>query len=272
MRISNFVLPAIAGLLLLGSAAKADTLVITYGAPGAQTADSAIMAGATVLGTETFDSQAPGTGGFTTNYGTGGAITGVYSAGADIHAPSQYGAAGGVGQYIVTFGGTPGYTIMLSASGAASPGVNYFGYWLSALDSGNELAFLEDGSVVATFTPADVIAALGPCTGTNLYCGNPNAAFLGQDAAQPYAFVNFVDTTGFFNEIAVTEDASGGYESDNHTVAYCSNVQACISGNVVGAPEPSAFVLLAAGLLGLLVVSLGVFAVQTRRHALQTAC
>ena len=51
--------------------------------------------------------------------------------------------------------------IMLSTSGAA-PGVNYFGYRLSALDTGNQLAFLKGGTVVGTFTPADLIAALGP--------------------------------------------------------------------------------------------------------------
>ena len=97
MRTLSFVFAAIAALTLLGPAATADSFVITYGAPGAQTPDSAIMAGATVLGTETFDSQTPGFGGFTANYGTAGAITGTYSSGAFISAPTEFGGAGGPG-------------------------------------------------------------------------------------------------------------------------------------------------------------------------------
>ncbi|MGC1105035.1 MAG: PEP-CTERM sorting domain-containing protein [Candidatus Acidiferrales bacterium] len=264
MRIATFAVTALAALSLLGTAARADNIVVTYGAPGVQTPDSAIMSGATVLGTETFSTQTPGYGGFTTTYGTGGAITGTYSSGAYIHEPSQYGGAGGTGQFVDAIGGTSGYTITLTTS-SGTPGVNYFGYWLSALDAGNELVFLENGTQVGTFTPADLIAALGPCTGSNPYCGNPNAAFLGQDSAQPYAFVNFVDTTGYFNEIEVFEDPDvGSYESDNHTVAYCSDPQACISGNSIpsSTPEPSSIVLLGTGLLGLLA-----FLVRRQRHA-----
>jgi hypothetical protein len=118
---------------------------------------------------------------------------------------------------------------MLSTSGAA-PGVNYFGYWLSALDTGNQLAFLKGGTVVGTFTPADLIAALGPCSASNQYCGNPNPPFLGDDSRQPYAYVNFVDTVGFFDEIDVTENpAIGNYESDNHTVALPRYVAAAVT-------------------------------------------
>ena len=267
MRTSSFVFTAIAALTLLGPPAEADSFVITYGAPGVQTPDSAIMAGANVLGTETFDSQIPGFGGFSTNYGTGGAITGTYSSGAFIRSATRFGGAGGAGQFVDAIGGTAGYTIMLSTSGAA-PGVNYFGYWLSALDTGNQLAFLKGGTVVGTFTPADLIAALGPCSASNQYCGNPNPPFLGDDSGQPYAYVNFVDTVGFFDEIDVTENpAIGNYESDNHTVAFCGDAQACISGKVVTTPEPSSIVLLGTGLLSLLALSLFAFEARSQRHA-----
>jgi hypothetical protein len=142
----------------------------------------------------------------------------------------------------------------------------------NALDMGNQLEFLKGGSVVGTFTPADLIAALGPCTASNPYCGNPNPPFQGDDPTQPYAYVNFVDTSGFFDEIEVTENpAIGNYESDNHTVAYCGDVHACISGKVVTTPEPSSIVLLGTGLLSLLALSLFAFEARSQRRALPTA-
>jgi hypothetical protein len=67
---------------------------------------------------------------------------GVYSAGADIVPANIFGGAGGTGQYVDAIRDTTGYTIKLSTSGSVS-GVNYFGYWLSALDPGNQIVFRE---------------------------------------------------------------------------------------------------------------------------------
>lgn len=49
-------------------------------------------------------------------------------------------------------------------------------------------------------------------------------------------------------------------------VAYCGDVQACISGNVLPTPEPSSIVLLGIGLLSLLA-----FSARSQRHAQPTA-
>jgi hypothetical protein len=171
-------------------------IVETYGDPGVENASSVVVTNANTLGVENFDSLPMGSSGFTTNYGTGGLITGVYSAGADIVPANIFGGAGGPGQYVDAIRDTTGYTIKLSTSGSVS-GMNYFGYWLSALDPGNQIVFKEGGTTIATLSPADVIAAIGPCAssntgpGPNGYCGNPFPGFGYNN--QQYAFVNFVD-------------------------------------------------------------------------------
>ena len=59
-------------------------------------------------------------------------------------------------------------------------------------------------------------------------------------------FINFYDTTGTFNQITFTEDpAVGGYESDNHTVGFYTEIGG------VGTPEPSTWAMLIAGFAGL---------------------
>jgi hypothetical protein len=231
--------------------AFADVIDVTYGAPGQQNASSVVVSNANVLGIETFESQPMGSGGFSTNFGTGGLITGTYAGDPVIAGANLYGSAGGVGNQIDALHGTGGYTLSLATAGI--PGVNYFGFWLSALDDGNELAFYRSGVEVGTYDPSQLIAALGSCSGSNSYCGNPNANFLGQEANQPYAFINFVDTDGLFDEIAFTEapGALGNYESDNHTVAYCSNASSCITGNSLNVPEPLTLSLFGVGLVGL---------------------
>ena len=63
--------------------------------------------------------------------------------GVQINPADVYGGAGGAGNYAVAFGNTP-YTLTLTADPIKDPqGINYFGYWLSALDAGNQVAFLQ---------------------------------------------------------------------------------------------------------------------------------
>jgi hypothetical protein len=245
----RYVVPSSLALLLASAAMPASAGIFeTYGDPGVENASSVVVANANTLGVENFDSLPLGSSGFTTNYGTGGLISGVYSAGAEIVPADIFGGAGGTGQYVDSIGGTTGYTIKLSTSGTV-PGVNYFGYWLSALDPGNEIVFKESGTTVATLSPADVLAAIGPCSSSNTGPG-PNGFGYNN---QQYAFVNFVDTTGYFNEIDVFENPDvGNYESDNHTVAYCSDPQACITGHSVPViPEPSTWAMMLLGFVGL---------------------
>ncbi len=234
---------------LTTTTALADTFVITYENPGVQTANVAALcqgAATCVVGTENFDTRtATGQSGgapFSTTYGTGGVIGGAYAGTFGIQNPDAFGPAGGVGHYITTLSDT-GYTITLTHSSAV-PGVNYFGFWLSALDAGNQLQVLRDGVVVGTYVPADLLSAV---SSNPAYFGNPNN---GQDPTQPFAFVNFFDTTGFFDQIRVFESpTTGGYESDNHTVAYRS-INTTPGNPINAVPEPESVMLIAGGLLG----------------------
>jgi PEP-CTERM motif len=227
-------------LALAASAASADTFLLTYEAPGVQNTTATFS----VSGVETFDSLPTGNDAtFTTDFGTGGAITGTYSgpSGVQINPADLYGGAGGVGKYAVAFGSDP-YSVSLSHNPTLDPqGVNYFGYWLSALDSGNVVTFYRAGAQVGELTPSEVRSALSLA-----YYGNPTENFLGQDRGEPFVFVNFYDLNGTFDQVSFTENpAVGGYESDNHTVGFFTS----ISGR--GVPEPAAWTLMLLGVGGL---------------------
>ncbi len=222
------------------SIARADIFVLNYEAPGVENTTAKFS----VEGVETFDELAVGMNpGFTTDFGTDGAITGTYSA-VQINSADPFGGAGGVGNYPVAYIGSP-YTVTLTADPAKDPqGINYFGYWLSALDPGNIVTFYNNGVQVGQLNPSEVLAQ------TNLnpaYYGNPNGSWLhGKDSGEPFVFINFYDTTGTFDQITFTEgnNYGGGYESDNHTVGYYTSMGGAV-------PEPVTWAMILMGFAGL---------------------
>ncbi len=211
-------------------------VTVTFENPGVQNSTAVFD----FMGVETFDDRSTGAGQtFGTTFG-GSAISGVYS-GVRIDAANQFGSALGVGNHAVTFAGV-GYELSLATQ--RPEGINYFGYWLSALDRGNRLDFFNGDDLLYTFTPDAVDARIGTCPDAgNAYCGNPNQAFLGKNAGESYAFINFyfedgltIDRIRFYEQPQV-----GGYESDNHTVGYFLSQ----GGN--GVPEPATWAMLIAG-------------------------
>ena len=223
----------------LAAPATAANFQITYEAAGVQNTTGTFA----TKGVETFDSLDGGDGlqaaaqTFTTNFGTGGTITGTYS-NVQVAKADQYGGAGGTGNYALTNTGT-GYTLNLSTTDAR--GINYFGFWLSALDSGNQLDFLKNGQIVFSYSNADVAAMFANMPA---YAGNPNGQYAGQNSNQAYAFLNFYDQDGTFDAIHFFEKPQvGGYESDNHTVGFFTKD----SGTVAAVPEPPTWALLLVG-------------------------
>ena len=217
--------------LCVNTVAHADAFVLNYEAPGVQNTTASFS----TVGIETFDERTNGQG-FTTDFGTGGKIEAAYSP-LNVTPANLYGGAGGVGNYAAAYGGS-GFSLKFTADPSVFPdGVNYFGYWLSALDGGNQVEFYNQGLLVGSLSPAQVLASIG---NNSAYFGNPNANFKGQNGGQAYAFINFYDTNGSFDEVRFLENpAVGGYESDNHTIGFYTAMG--------GVPEPTTWVMMIIG-------------------------
>ena len=219
------------GMLSATAPATADIFKLNYESAGVQYTTARF----TTVGVETFDTRTNG-GGFTTDFGTRGAVTATYSP-VDINNADQYGGAGGGGKYPVAFFATP-YSLHLVADPILLPhGINYFGYWLSALDGGNHVTFYKNGVQVGDLTPSAVLSRIGHVAN---YFGNPNPSFKNQDGGEPFAFINFYDTDGSFDEVRFTQTTpGGGYESDNHTVGFYTATG--------GTPEPATWAMFLTG-------------------------
>ena len=250
--------------------AFADQLAQTYLQPkveavSAAQLDPANSAVTPYFGTEIFDGRPTGaSSGFTTNFSTGGTtsanlgtnITGTFSGSFTIAPHDQYGGAGGIGNYITTSAGV-GTDLKLTHTNAL-PGINYIGLQISALDAGNTVTFYRAGVQVGQYGPANLIQQVGTCpNASNGYCGNPTN---NADNGEQFAYVNFFDLSGYFDEIKFTQTTSGGgFESDNYTVGYVDTNAVFQATNV---PEPSSTATLLAGLAALL----GFTAWQRRRR------
>ncbi|MEJ6482173.1 hypothetical protein N0Y54_12705 [Nostoc punctiforme UO1] len=204
---------------------------------------------------QTFDAQTQGYSatGFQWNEGT--TNIGSYK-NTLIMNPDQYGAAGGTGKYfdVDTNRSGNGQTVStLNLTTAQS----YFGLWWSAGDASNVLEFYSKGNLVERITTADVASYIGKLPNSGGYKGNPTSTYKGQDSNEPFAFINFYDVAGTFDQVKFTNIGGTGFESDNHTVATGYN---SITGNVVTAvPESSS-------VLGVFAIGfVGAASVMTRR-------
>jgi len=94
---------------------------------------------------------------------------------------------------------------------------SYFGLWWSAGDAANVIDFYSGaggtGTLVAEFTTTNLLKALG-----GAYKGNPTPGpFLGKDAGEPFAFINFFATpNSAWSSVVFKNSAGSGLEADNY--------------------------------------------------------
>jgi len=109
--------------------------------------------------------------------------------------------------------------------------VNYFGLWISALDTNNTIRIYSDSTRaerLIEFNVASLTDIIGSGSPSNLYYGNPNWQLIGapsQQAAnggEPYAFVNFYHTTPGAR-FSYVELSGSNFEYDNFTVGNYSS-------------------------------------------------
>ncbi|MHC5727304.1 MAG: Npun_F0296 family exosortase-dependent surface protein [Nostoc sp.] len=226
----------------------ASSFTVSIENAGVQNAQSSNLVNGHV---QTFDAQTAGsTAGFQSNDGT--TNVGSYKT-TLIQNADQYGGAGGTGKYFDVNANISGQTV--SSLNLTNP-ESYFGLWWSAGDASNVLTFLSKGVVVETITTADVVSYIGKLANKASYYGNPNST--NQNTGEPYAFINFYDVAGSFDQVQFSNIGGNGFESDNHTVATSYKT---ITGNIVitAVPESSS-------VLGVLVIGfVGASSVMTRR-------
>ena len=257
MRTKTMILlqAALAAVAMPAAAIAATPFEVRYeGAlPGQQNASTTFSA----VGIEDFDALPTGFSTFISNFGTAGLISGSYS-NVQINPADQYGGAFGGGNYAVSFS-----TYSLDITTTIPRGANFFGYWLSALDGGNEVSFYSGGRLLFVFKPSDVLAAV---SGNPAFYSNPNAPFTGQNPGEPYIFLSFYSNSRSFDRIVFNQTRGGGYESDNHTVGRFTGpgtgtLIPLLDSSFGNVPEPGTWAMLICG-FGL------VGAVARRRRAL----
>lgn len=106
---------------------------------------------------------------------------------------------------------------------------SYFGFSWNAGDAQNGITFYNGTTEVGRFATSDILTLLNKGSGTvtavdgnkyntSSYFGQPTNTNL--DSSEPFAFVNFFDVVGTFDNIVFdnSNTTGTGFESDNHTV------------------------------------------------------
>lgn len=221
----------------LASAASA-TITLNVEAAGAQET-SVALSGKQVATFSGFNGYIGGG----TNIFSGSPISGTITQGGfNTWDANVYGGADATGKYATVFYPT---TILLSSA------VTYAGLWASAIDGdfstslGNTIALYSGDTLLGSYALKPALAGA-----SSAYYGNPNAAYLGQNSWEPYAFFGVTSTVAF-DRIDIIENGGGGFELDNITIGSAIQLGHTGGGNDTAdtgaVPEPSSWAMMLVG-------------------------
>ncbi|MBV9082341.1 MAG: PEP-CTERM sorting domain-containing protein [Acidobacteriaceae bacterium] len=218
------------------------TTTVEYGTPG--------QLSSTVQGPDSFSFNSLPVGVNTTVVWQGvGTFNGLTVMNSD-----QWGGANG-GKY--AFAGTvSGSPTPVSTTLTFNQGASYFAFLWNAADPYNSFTLKSGNTVVATLNNANLISALGGCSGgtVSAYCGNPTN---GLDRGELFVYVQFIaDANTKFTEADWNNQAFSNFEFEN--LAYADDP---VSVN----PEPRSWALLGLGLL----IGVGTWRVKRNRRSVQ---
>ena len=214
---SRFVKLATVGLSLFATRSSHAGLIETIEEAGRQTSSAKNVA--------TIDFNDAPTGYHSIETFKSGSLSVTYNGDQYINPANQYGGAfdpstGKDSNYFAVKSGD----VTLNLSGPQA----YFGFWFSAADKFNQVAFYNGDKEIGALTgTGDLLASL-----SKSYDGNPTEQFLGNDSGEKFAFINFYAQTqeDEFNKIVLTNTPGSDtiFESDNHT--FSDTLQAPTSG------------------------------------------
>lgn len=171
--------------------------------------------------------------------------------------------------------GTGNYFAIGAQSGSSSPvtltfatPIHYFGMSYNAGDVNNGFSFYDSNdNFVGRYSTATLISVLHGGVGTVTALDNsvyetakyygkpngtgPNGTSTGQNAGEPYAFLNFFAENGGISKIVFDNSGNqgSGFESDNHTISLAAQTPVgqpfVFVGTASAAPEPGTTALLA---------------------------
>lgn len=202
----NTIIGAFAILATLSFAANAQastTILKSFEAPGVQNTTVPFQH----TGVETFDTRGTGLQSFANDFGTGGQLVASFQ-NMPIRSANLWGGAGGVGLY-------PALFRPQIATIDFNRGVDYVGFWLSALSGGHSITVYDGATLVAQYTSATIFSGL---PNDPDYFGNPTLNFEGQAGHERFAFVNLTAQNGTFDKVVFSQSSGGGLEFDNFTV------------------------------------------------------